>query len=191
MLLPSVSCGLNGLSNVYIFRFVMSHILLTSFQTWLPHQKSNSSDDLLAEVAKLESFSHSLTFLRHLPVDISQASERAIAKINELQPDIIICCGMAESRRQLSVESNASQGDTVLHNSVDFERLLDSSIGTTISHNAGKFVCEGLYYSVLNHLQKNDLKKHGLFIHVPVLTRNNMAEVLTDVELIMHRLTSL
>ncbi|MBD2017264.1 peptidase C15 [Microcoleus sp. FACHB-53] len=190
MLLPSVSCGLNGLSNVYIFRFVMSHILLTSFQTWLPHQKSNSSDDLLAEVAKLESFSHSLTFLRHLPVDISQASERAIAKINELQPDIIICCGMAESRRQLSVESNASQGDTVLHNSVDFDRLLDSSIGTTISHNAGKFVCEGLYYSVLNHLQKNDLKKHGLFIHVPVLTRNNIAEVLTDVELIMHRLTS-
>jgi len=191
MLLPSVSCGLNSLSNVYIFRFVMSHILLTSFQTWLPHQKSNSSDDLLAEVAKLESFSHSLTFLRHLPVDISQASERAITKINELQPDIIICCGMAESRRQLSVESNASQGDTVLHNPVDFERLLDSSIGTTISHNAGKFVCEGLYYSVLNHLQKNDLKKHGLFIHVPVLTRNNMAEVLTDVELIMHRLTSL
>lgn len=190
MLLPSVSCGLNGLSNVYIFRFVMSHILLTSFQTWLPHQKSNSSDDLLAEVAKLESFSHSLTFLRHLPVDIAQASERAIAKINELQPDIIICCGMAESRRQLSVESNASQGDTVLHNSVDFARLLDSSIGTTISHNAGKFVCEGLYYSVLNHLQKNDLKKHGLFIHVPVLTRNNIAEVLTDVELIMHRLTS-
>ncbi len=190
MLLPSVSCGLNGLSNVYIFRFVMSHILLTSFQTWLPHQKSNSSDDLLAEVAKLESFSHSLTFLRHLPVDISQASERAIAKINELQPDIIICCGMAESRRQLSVESNASQGDTVLHNPVDFDRLLDSSIRTTISHNAGKFVCEGLYYSVLNHLQKNDLKKHGLFIHVPVLTRNNIAEVLTDVELIMHRLTS-
>lgn len=190
MLLPSVSCGLNGLSNVYIFRFVMSHILLTSFQTWLPHQKSNSSDDLLAEVAKLESFPHSLTFWRHLPVDISQASERAIAKINELQPDIIICCGMAESRRQLSVESNASQGDTVLHNPVDFDRLLDSSIGTTISHNAGKFVCEGLYYSVLNHLQKNDLKKHGLFIHVPVLTRNNIAEVLTDVELIMHRLTS-
>jgi pyroglutamyl-peptidase len=191
MLLPSVSCELNGLSNVYIFRFVMSHILLTSFQTWLPHQKSNSSDDLLAEVAKLESFSHSLTFLRHLPVDISQASECAIAKINELQPDIIICCGMAESRGQLSVESNASQGDTVLHNPVDFEQLLDSSIGTTISHNAGKFVCEALYYSVLNHLQKNDLKKHGLFIHVPVLTRNNMAEVLTDVELIMHRLTSL
>lgn len=191
MLSLSVSWGLNGLSNVYIFSSVMSHILLTSFQTWLPHQQSNSSDDLLEEVAKLESFPHSLTFLRHLPVDIAQASERAIAKINELQPDIIICCGMAESRRQLSVESNASQGDTVLKTLVDLERLLDSSIGTTISHNAGKFVCEGLYYSVLNHLQKNELKKHGLFVHVPVLTRNNMAEVLTDVELMMNRLTSL
>lgn len=191
MLSLSVSCGLNGLSKTHNFSSVMSHILLTSFQTWLPHQQSNSSDDLLEEVAKLESFPHSLTFLRHLPVDIAQASERAIAKINELQPDIIICCGMAESRRQLSVESNASLGDTVLKTPVDLERLLDSSIDTTISHNAGKFVCEGLYYSVLNHLQKNELKKHGLFVHVPVLTRNNMAEVLTDVELMMHRLTSL
>ncbi|AFZ20409.1 pyroglutamyl peptidase I [Allocoleopsis franciscana PCC 7113] len=191
MLPSSVSCRLNGLSKTHNFSSVMSHILLTSFQTWLPHQQSNSSDDLLEEVAKLESFPHSLTFLRHLPVDIAQASQRAIAKINELQPDIIICCGMAESRRQLSVESNASLGDTVLKTPVDLERLLDSSIDTTISHNAGKFVCEGLYYSVLNYLQKNELKKHGLFVHVPILTRNNMAEVLTDVELIMHRLTAL
>lgn len=191
MLSSSVSCGLNDLAKTHTFSSVMSNILLTSFQTWLPHQKSNSSDDLLEEVAKLESFPHSLTFLRHLPVDITQASERAIAKINELQPDIIICCGMAESRRQLSVESNASQGDTVLKTSVDLERLLDSAIETTISHNAGKFVCEGLYYSLLHHLQKNELKKHGLFVHVPVLTRNNKAEVLTDIKLIMQRLSSL
>lgn len=168
----------------------MSNILLTSFQTWLPHQKSNSSDDLLEEVTKLDSFPHSLTFLRHLPVDISQASDRAIAKINKLQPDIIICCGMAESRRQLSVESNASKRDKVLNTHVDLDRLLDGSVGTSISHDAGKFVCEGLYYSVLNHLQKHEMKKHGLFVHVPVLTRNNVTAILADLELIMHRLTS-
>ncbi len=169
----------------------MSNILLTSFQTWLPHQKSNSSDDLLEELTKVEGFAHSLTFLRHLPVDISQASDRAIAKINELQPDIIICCGMAESRRQLSVESNARDGDTVLKTPVKLDRLLDGSVGTTISHNAGKFVCEGLYYSVLNHLQKNEMKKQGLFVHVPVLTRNNVAGIMADFELIMQRLSSL
>jgi len=169
----------------------MSNILLTSFQTWLPHQQSNSSDDLLEEVAKLDGYPHSLTFLRHLPVDISQASERAISKINELQPDIIICCGMAESRRQLSIESNASQGEKVLITSLDLDRLVAGSVGTTISHNAGKFVCEGLYYSLLHHLQINNLKKHGLFAHVPVLNRDNVNKIVTDFELIMQRIASL
>jgi pyroglutamyl-peptidase len=169
----------------------MQKILLTSFETWLPHQKSNSSDDLLGEVAKLDSLSYSLTFLRHLPVDIPQASERAIAQINELQPDIIICCGMAESRLQLSVESNARCGDTLLKTLVDLDKLLDGSVETTISHDAGQFVCEGLYYSVLNHLPKTDIKSRGLFVHVPVLTRNNIAGIMADFELIMQRLISL
>ncbi|HAJ61398.1 MAG TPA: peptidase C15 [Cyanobacteria bacterium UBA8543] len=168
----------------------MSKILLTSFETWLPHQKSNSSDDLLMEVANTDSIFHSLTFLRHLPVDTPQASDRAIAKINELQPDIIICCGMAESRLNLTVESNAIYGDTTLKTPVNFKRVLDGSMGTTISHDAGKFVCEGLYYSVLNHLQKNEMKSQGLFVHVPVLTRNNVAGILADFELIMQRLAS-
>jgi pyroglutamyl-peptidase len=169
----------------------MSNILLTSFQTWLPHQQSNSSDDLLEEVAKLEGCPHSLRLMRHLPVDIDRASERAIAKINELQPDIIICCGMAESRRQLSIESNASKDDRVLKTPLDLDRLVDGSVGTTISHNAGKFVCEGLYYSLLHHLQTNNLKKHGLFVHVPVLNRDNLDKIVADFELIMQRIASL
>ena len=177
-------------AEVQVLYSPMQKILLTSFETWLPHQKSNSSNDLLMEVAKIDSLSYSLNFLRHLPVDVPKASDHAIAKINELQPDIIICCGMAESRLQLSVESNASDGDTVLKTSVNLDRLLDGSVGTKVSHDAGKFVCEGLYYSVLNHLPKTDLKSRGLFVHVPVLTRNNVAGILADFELIMQRLTS-
>jgi pyroglutamyl-peptidase len=45
-------------------------ILLTSFDTWLSDHLSNSSDDLLLEVTKLELIPHALTFLRQLPVDV-------------------------------------------------------------------------------------------------------------------------
>lgn len=169
----------------------MVKILLTSFQTWLPHQSSNSSDDLLEEIAKLNSLSYSLAFLRHLPVDITGASERTITKINELQPDIIICCGMAESRYQLSVESNACRGDTILKTSLDLDRLIEGLIGTVISHDAGKFVCEGLYYSVLHHLQKTGMNKPTLFVHVPVLTPCNRDGIVADFQVILQRLTSL
>ena len=169
----------------------MANILLTSFQTWLPHQKSNSSDDLLAEVAKLDFSPHSLTFLRHLPVDIAQASEMVISQINELQPDIIVCCGMAESRCQLTIESQACNGEAVLQTFLDLDSLVDGLLGTSISHNAGKFVCEGLYYSVLNYLLVNDWNKYGLFVHVPVLKRDNFADVLSDFQVVLQRLAFL
>ncbi len=63
-----------------------SKILLTSFTTWESYQKSNSSDDLLAELEKKE-FSHlSLTFLRKLPVDVEKASKQVIATIDKINP---------------------------------------------------------------------------------------------------------
>ena len=60
-------------------------ILFTSFTTWLPHQKSNSSDDLLQEI---QIAGDRNSFLRQLPVDIELASKSVISKIAELQPDI-------------------------------------------------------------------------------------------------------
>jgi pyroglutamyl-peptidase len=59
-------------------------ILLTSFQTWLPHQKTNSSDDLLnlvnlvnlVNISRVQQLkSNSLLFLRQLPVDIKLATQ--------------------------------------------------------------------------------------------------------------------
>ncbi|WP_370588541.1 hypothetical protein [aff. Roholtiella sp. LEGE 12411] len=84
-------------------------ILLISFATWLSDQQSNSSDDLLLEVTKLELLPHDLTFLRQLPVDVQLVSSQVVEKINEMQPDCIICCGMAASRRQLSVKINSQR----------------------------------------------------------------------------------
>ncbi|MBD2005914.1 MULTISPECIES: peptidase C15 [Cyanophyceae] len=154
-------------------------ILLTSFDTWLPHQKSNSSDDLLLEVAS-ELSPLSLNFLRQLPVDVAQASDRVIAKINELQPDVVICCGMAEGRTQLSVESCANCGDNRLLTPVNLEKILAGCAATDISHDAGNFVCEGLYYSVLEYLQERQLNSRCVFVHVPVLTPENLSGIVAD-----------
>lgn len=164
-------------------------ILLTSFQTWLPHQKSNSSDDLLIEIDR-ETFSVALAFLRHLPVDIPQATREAIAKIEELQPDGIICCGMAESRTNLMVESCATCGDALIKTWVDLDNLVAGSVGTTISDDAGKFVCEGLYYEVLKYLQERNSNTPCLFVHVPILTPDNLPDIVTDFRLIIEKIAS-
>jgi len=144
-------------------------ILLTSFTTWLPHQKSNSSDDLLHQISQLNYKLSSLIFLRSLPVDIEIASRRVITQINQLTPEVVICCGMAERREQLSIESNATNGDIVLKTSVDIEKLVDGIDSIQISHDAGKFVCEGVYYTVLNYIFKSNLNTSCIFVHVPNL----------------------
>lgn len=203
-------------------------ILLTSFQTWLPDQSSNSSDDLLAEIAQLDAFSNSLTFLRQLPVDVAQASSLAISKIAELQPDGIICCGMAQSRQKLTVEYCATCGYTsyrvrlysyclsicralglrqlhkflqvsfakskqpasiLIKTSVNLDKLVASLANTDISHDAGKFVCEGLYYQILKYLQEHNREIPCIFVHVPVLTSDNLLDILTDFMAIIEQVT--
>lgn len=161
------------------------NILLTSFTTWLPHQKSNSSDDLLDEISKI-SYGSSLTLLRRLPVDVEKASSYLIDKINEITPDAIICCGMAECRHELSIESNATCGNMVLRTNIELEKLIhDAEI--QISHDAGKFVCEGLYYTVLKYILDSNLNIRCIFVHVPILTEENFASVLADFMFIIQK----
>jgi len=151
-------------------------ILLTSFQTWLPHQKSNSSDDILAEIQKLNYSSlASLFFLRNLPVNIELASHQLIDEIKRIQPEVIICCGMAEKRKKLTIESNASCQNECLNTSIDLEEVTKVLTATKISHNAGKFVCEGLYYQILKHIQLQKKDMHCIFVHVPLLTKSQSA----------------
>ena len=163
-------------------------ILLTSFDTWLKDQQSNSSDDLLLEVTKLELIPHDLTFLRQLPVDVQLASTQVMEKIKAIQPDYIICCGMAASRTQLSVEAVASCGESILQTEVDLEKLVAEAGAIQISHDCGKFVCEGLYYSVLEYLSQNQFTARCIFVHVPVLNQENLMGILADFVLIVNNL---
>lgn len=162
-------------------------ILFTSFTTWLPHQKSNSSDDLLQAILNLRDRD---SFLRLLPVDIELASKSTISKIAELQPDIIICCGMAESRSQLTIEARARDDrEEVLNTQVNLSQLIAGIDGIEISDDAGKFVCEGLYYSILHYLKTSQLSSHCIFVHVPILSQDNFAEVKNSFLAVAQRLT--
>lgn len=165
-------------------------ILLTSFQTWRSHQKSNSSDDLLREIEKKDLASGTLTFLRKLPVDVFRASKEVITTIEQIQPDAIIGCGMAENRSVLTVESHARWKGDRLSTSVDLEKLVEGLSQTEISHDAGQFVCEGLYYHVLRHLGKSSLTSSCIFVHVPWLTAANISAILRDMSLIISRMVN-
>jgi pyroglutamyl-peptidase len=162
-------------------------ILLTSFDVWKTHHKSNSSDDLLSHVSQITSLPYSLKFVRKLPVDYEKAPHLVIHHINEFLPDVTICCGMAETRHKLTVESNAIAGNVRLNTKINLGRIVKDLPYTEISHNAGKFVCEELYYSVLKHLDDFHPQRQCFFVHIPLLTEKNHDIIISDFLSILHR----
>ncbi|MEB3356435.1 MAG: peptidase C15 [Synechococcales bacterium] len=166
-------------------------ILLTSFTTWKPEQPSNSSDDLMDEVIARYPYRDALHIRRKLPVDFQLASRRAIAAIRAVRPGAVVCCGMGERRTSLDVESRAVNGDRILYTPVNLEALTAGLAMTGISHDAGRFVCNQLYYDVLNHLQLNGPGHPCIFVHVPVLTPDNRGAIAADFLMLLDRVRSL
>lgn len=170
---------------------MLQPVLLTSFQTWQAHQASNSSDDLLGLICDRPAFAQH-HYLRHLPVDTASASQRVCAQINQLQPAGVVCCGMAETRSRLSLElwAREPEGDRTYRTPLPLTQLLAQLPHTSLSEDAGQFVCEGLYFHVLHHLAACPWPSWGLFVHVPVLTPENQATVVADFTKLLHLLPS-
>jgi len=164
-------------------------ILITSFATWLPHHASNAADDLLHRFLEREGEKHHV--LRHVPVDFDLAPQQVIARFEALQPRFLVCCGMAEERTKLCVESRAVLGEQVLHTRLDLEKLIEGLRMTEISHDAGDFVCNTLYHRTLAHLHAKNGEHDALFVHVPRLTEANAEALSEDFCTLIERLAGL
>ena len=70
--------------------------------------------------------------LRRLPINWQLASVRATAAIDQLQPDVIICCGMAESQPFLTVESQGKSQAESLSTGIDLTALLAGTIAALL-----------------------------------------------------------
>jgi pyroglutamyl-peptidase len=120
-------------------------------------------------------------------VNLPVAKDITIAKVQQIQPDLLICCGMAESRAQLNVEAQAVVNNVVLATRLDLKRLTFGLNHTVISYDAGRFVCNSLYHAMLNYL-KSSPGRNGLFIHVPLLTPANREPIVVDFRQLLERL---
>ncbi len=157
-----------------------STILITSFVPWLAHQKSNSSDDLIAALQDQEKLPVGSVWLRHVPVCFDLAPTLVIGELQRRRPRAVICCGMAENRTRLSIEQQAVDIRSTLQTSVDVQALLKETTHSEVSYDAGRYVCNHLYYQVLSAISASDLDTVAIFVHVPVLNAQNMPAMLSD-----------
>ncbi|HEY9736428.1 MAG TPA: peptidase C15 [Trichocoleus sp.] len=167
----------------------MAPLLITSFAPWKAHQTSNSSDDLLARLYRQRALPPNAVWMRQIPVNYQLAPCQVIAKLVELRPAVLVCCGMAEKRQQLSLELNGRLEDQLLKTTLNLPDLLVGTRFTEISPCAGTYVCNHLYFRVLEFIQRSRSSTQALFIHVPCLTPLNEAFVVADFVLVLERLS--
>jgi pyroglutamyl-peptidase len=162
-------------------------VLITSFTTWKSNQPSNASDDLLEAVVQTRSLPPAVYLLRQLPVNTPVAKDLAVAQITRLQPQVMLCCGMAETRQKLSLETRAIVGFQTLHTPMQLPELMQDLTYSEISNDAGQFVCNSFYFSMMDYFKSNGLSCECLFIHVPILTSANRSQILMDFCKILNR----
>ncbi|MBD0334643.1 MAG: peptidase C15 [Cyanobacteria bacterium Co-bin13] len=167
----------------------MSTILITSFAPWKAYQRSNASDDLLASLQQRQELPDNAILMRQVPVNFHLAPCHIIAKLVELRPAVVVCCGMAEKRQRLSLELNGCCEEKVLKTALNLSDLMAGTRLTEISHCAGTYVCNHLYFKVLEFIQQTRCSTQALFIHVPPLNLLNQEFIAADFTLILRRLS--
>lgn len=166
----------------------MTSLLLTSFAPWRAHQLSNASDDLIGLLESRNQIPPNASLIRQLPVHFQLAPSQVIATMLKIRPAVVVCCGMAEKRALLNLEQYACWNGDRRETPLNLSPLCVGTQWTEISHDAGDYVCNYLYYRLLAFVQKHRWPIQCLFVHVPLLTNSNRELVAHDFALILSRL---
>ncbi|WP_052050962.1 hypothetical protein [Leptolyngbya sp. KIOST-1] len=165
-------------------------MLLTTFAPWRAHQCSNAADDLVAHLQQHHHIPLGTTVVRHIPVSFELAPIRVVAKLVELRPAVVVCCGMAEKRRHLHLERYGKNGEDWLATALPLDSLLLGTHLTSISEDAGTYVCNHLYHRLLGSIAQHRWPIHALFVHIPPLTPATQPLLAYDLTLILKRLAT-
>ena len=163
-------------------------LLLTSFAPWKAHQSTNSADDLIALVQARNQLPSQTLLMRHLPVHFQLAPGQVLAALFKHRPAAVVCCGMAEKRSFLSLERYAHHRRDRLETALCLPDLCAARQWTTISHDAGNYVCNALYYQLLECVQRYTLPTQCLFIHVPPILAYNREPLVHDFSQVLARI---
>lgn len=157
-------------------------VLISGFEPF-GKMSINPTEELLkeAESFKIENVEISTILL---PVNYDECAEELIRKIDDIQPDVVISCGLAAGRTAITPEriginvKDTGSGDpypdnkgkiptdemidedgpdglfATLPNRLIEKNLKELNIPAAVSNSAGTFICNNTLYAVLNHIQK-------------------------------------
>jgi pyroglutamyl-peptidase len=171
----------------------MERILLTGFGPF----QGETVNPALASVELLDGrvLAEHLLCARELPVVRGACTEALVRHIREVDPVLVIAIGQAGGRMDITPERVALNLDDYPYDDNGGQRPAQEPVvaggpvgywstlpvdamvaalkaqGTpaSVSHSAGTFVCNHLFYGLMHHLATEGGKRRGGFIHVPYL----------------------
>ena len=151
-----------------------SNILLTGFEVFNEYPV-NSSWEVAVEVAsRLPSYAHT----KRLPVDFFAAKNLLRVILDELKPSICLLMGMG-NEESICIEQIAHKPDcfetTLSEHTLSgfwpWQELAavftESQLPVRFSKDAGKYVCESTYWSLLEYRAIRGFPKFAAFLHIP------------------------
>ncbi|MCJ7841040.1 pyroglutamyl-peptidase I [Lederbergia sp. NSJ-179] len=135
-----------------------------------------------------------------VPTVFHRSREVVIQAIEFFQPDVVICVGQAGGRAQITPERIAinlddariadnegqqpidepiiENGPAAYWSTLPVKRMVHQirkmGIPASVSHTAGTFVCNHLFYGVMHYLSEHAPHIRGGFIHIPFIPEQTL-----------------
>jgi pyroglutamyl-peptidase len=135
---------------------------------------------------------------RRLPVDYHAARAELLRLLQELRPAACLCMGLTpaasfcvERRARKPVQFDGVPGEADLPGAWPWEALVaslgKSPVPVCLSEDAGQYVCESTYWSLLDFRRREGHPARAAFLHVPPLSEQFPVDVLAAaVELLVR-----
>ncbi|MBN2853086.1 MAG: pyroglutamyl-peptidase I [Clostridia bacterium] len=164
----------------------MKKLILTAFEPFGDND-INPTIDILNMVP--DSIGHMTIIKKILPVVYSTCFDLLEPLIEAEQPDFVVCMGLAGGRSKISVEriavnmksagiadneGNLFKGELIHENgkvgyftTLPYELLKSVNENVDYSYSAGTYICNNIFYLLMEYLEKTGSTAKGGFIHVP------------------------
>ncbi|MCY7825097.1 pyroglutamyl-peptidase I [Bacillus spizizenii] len=168
-------------------------VLITGFDPF-DNETVNPSWEAAKQLNGLETDEAIIT-AEQIPTVFRTALDTLRQAIQKHQPDIVICVGQAGGRMQITPErvainlADARIPDNEGHQPIDEEisprgpaaywtglpvkrmtaKMKENGIPAAVSYTAGTFVCNYLFYGLMDHISRTSSHIRGGFIHIPFI----------------------
>ena len=146
-------------------------VLFTAFDG-----ENNSSKLLLDRI----NYKHKLC-LRN---DFARSARRLERELESNDFDLVISFGQAPLPKDTIKIETVGRGEQNYKTNYDYSLLanaLSSDFNVKISEDAGKYLCNHLYYCGLKYINDNNLKTRMVFIHIPMNDKIGDPETLAKI----------